>query len=153
MDNLPSKSHLIFRRCRTYGYRSRSQLLRQLQIRRWCNRSLCSGRMETYSGQLFKWLWYFPLKINYYKSSTVGTCPSLHTSTTTTVNCTYKGETLATCSDVVEGTRAEFRCAPFYEIQGMNKFPVRICSNGQWSGGLPECVPGNVTWIFNERNF
>ncbi|XP_063908340.1 mannan-binding lectin serine protease 1-like [Zophobas morio] len=71
----------------------------------------------------------------------LSTCPSLHTSTTTTVNCTYKGETLATCSDVVEGTRAEFRCAPFYEIQGMNKFPVRICSNGQWSGGLPECVP------------
>ncbi|XP_063908174.1 uncharacterized protein LOC135126227 isoform X2 [Zophobas morio] len=69
------------------------------------------------------------------------TCPSLRTTTITTVSCIYKGETLATCLDVVEGTRAHFQCSPFYEIQGLNKFPVRICSRGQWSGGIPECVP------------
>ncbi|XP_063908172.1 uncharacterized protein LOC135126226 [Zophobas morio] len=69
------------------------------------------------------------------------TCPSLRTTTITTVSCTYKGETLATCLDVVKGTRAHFQCSPFYEIQGLNKFPVRICSRGQWSGGIPECVP------------
>ncbi|XP_063908171.1 uncharacterized protein LOC135126225 isoform X2 [Zophobas morio] len=69
------------------------------------------------------------------------TCPSLRTTTITTVSCTYKGETLATCLDVVEETRAHFQCSPFYEIQGLNKFPIRICSKGQWSGGIPECVP------------
>ncbi|XP_063908176.1 uncharacterized protein LOC135126228 [Zophobas morio] len=69
------------------------------------------------------------------------TCPSLRTTTITTVSCTYKRETLATCLDVVEGTRAHFHCSPFYEIQGLNKFPIRNCSEGQWSGGIPECVP------------
>ena len=59
-----------------------------------------------------------------------------------TVTCTYDGKSLKSCKDPLDGTRARFQCAQFYEAQGFFKFPVRVCSNGQWSGGLPECVPG-----------
>ncbi|KAJ3649363.1 hypothetical protein Zmor_021113 [Zophobas morio] len=69
------------------------------------------------------------------------TCSTINSTSIMTVTCTLKEQTLKSCAHPFDGTVARFQCARYFENQGQEKDPFRLCSNGQWSGSLPTCVP------------
>ncbi|XP_063919441.1 uncharacterized protein LOC135134643 isoform X2 [Zophobas morio] len=69
------------------------------------------------------------------------TCPAIDSTSIMTVTCTLNEQTLKSCADAFDGTVARFHCARFFENQGQEKDPFRLCSNGKWIGSLPTCVP------------
>ncbi|XP_063918856.1 uncharacterized protein LOC135134166 [Zophobas morio] len=69
------------------------------------------------------------------------TCPTINSTSIMTVTCTLNEQTLKSCADAFDGTVARFQCARYFENQGQEKDPFRLCSNGRWVGSLPTCVP------------
>jgi hypothetical protein len=69
------------------------------------------------------------------------TCPSLVSTKTITVVCTFKNNETSKCINPPHGTIAKHVCAPFYEDLALVKNPVRVCRNGTWDSKKPECVP------------
>ncbi|KAJ3653969.1 hypothetical protein Zmor_013188 [Zophobas morio] len=69
------------------------------------------------------------------------TCPPINSTLAMTVTCTYNDKELTPCTGALEGTIARFRCADFYEDQGLESQPLRICAKGAWGSNLPKCVP------------
>ncbi|KAJ3649365.1 hypothetical protein Zmor_021115 [Zophobas morio] len=69
------------------------------------------------------------------------TCPTINSTVIMTVSCTFNEQRLKSCADPFDGTIARFQCARYFENQGQEKDPFRLCSNGKWSGSWPTCVP------------
>jgi secreted trypsin-like serine protease len=69
------------------------------------------------------------------------TCPSLVSTKTITIVCTFKNNETSKCINPPHGTIAKHVCAPFYEDLALVKNPVRVCRNGTWDSKKPECVP------------
>ncbi|XP_063918420.1 uncharacterized protein LOC135133831, partial [Zophobas morio] len=67
-------------------------------------------------------------------------CPSIVSTPRMRVTCTYKGKERENCTEAVEGTRARFQCANFYDVQLKSK-RVHVCTNGMWDQPNPQCVP------------
>ena len=86
------------------------------------------------------------------ETKSLGTCPAINSTSIMTVTCTLNEQTLKSCADAFDGTVARFQCARYFENQGQEKDPFRLCSNGRWVGSLPTCVPRKFvkitrTWV------
>ncbi|XP_063918251.1 modular serine protease-like isoform X2 [Zophobas morio] len=69
------------------------------------------------------------------------TCPTISNTLAMTVTCSRNFQTLKSCANVFDNTMARFHCARYFEFQTLEAGPVRLCSNGNWVGSLPTCVP------------
>ncbi|XP_068902110.1 coagulation factor IX-like [Tenebrio molitor] len=68
------------------------------------------------------------------------TCPSIPSTATMTVKCTVKNKEMVNCTDALEGTIAQFKCASYYEDSRVSR-PKAICVDGKWSESVPDCRP------------
>jgi hypothetical protein len=75
------------------------------------------------------------------KNSLVGTCPSIYSTAMMTVKCTVTDKEMVNCTDPLEGTIAQFKCASYYEDSRVSR-PKAICIDGRWSESVPDCRPG-----------
>jgi hypothetical protein len=69
------------------------------------------------------------------------TCPSIYSTATMTVKCTVKNKEMVNCTDALDGTIAQFKCASYYEDSRVSR-PKAICVDGRWSESVPDCRPG-----------
>jgi secreted trypsin-like serine protease len=68
------------------------------------------------------------------------TCPSIYSTATMTVKCTVKNKEMVNCTDALDGTIAQFKCASYYEDSRVSR-PKAICIDGRWSESVPDCRP------------
>jgi hypothetical protein len=68
------------------------------------------------------------------------TCPPIYSTTILAVKCTTRGKQTINCTDAVDGTIAQFRCASFYEDSRLAR-PTAVCTDGKWSESVPDCRP------------
>ncbi|XP_063918421.1 uncharacterized protein LOC135133832 [Zophobas morio] len=69
------------------------------------------------------------------------TCPTINTTLAMRVTCRRNHQTLDSCANVFDSTVAYFQCADYFEFQTSDEEQTRWCSNGNWVGSLPMCVP------------
>ncbi|XP_063918253.1 clotting factor C-like isoform X2 [Zophobas morio] len=69
------------------------------------------------------------------------TCPTINSSLAMRVTCSRNNQTLESCANVFDGTVASFHCADYFEFQTPDQEATQWCSNGNWVGSLPTCVP------------
>ncbi|KAJ3618905.1 hypothetical protein MTP99_005705 [Tenebrio molitor] len=68
------------------------------------------------------------------------TCPSIYSTAMMTVKCTVTDKEMVNCTDPLEGTIAQFKCASYYEDSRVSR-PKAICIDGRWSESVPDCRP------------
>ncbi|XP_068900932.1 uncharacterized protein [Tenebrio molitor] len=68
------------------------------------------------------------------------TCPPIYSTAILTVKCTARGKEAMNCTDALDGTVANFRCASFYEDSRLAR-PKAVCTDGKWSEIVPDCRP------------